>query len=153
MEFKGICIAVEDIEKARKFYEEVFGLKVISDYGINITFNAGFSLQQEFDWLLDIPKERIKSLENNFELYFEEDDFDSFIKNLEKRNDIKLLHATKEAPWGQRSIRFYDLDDHLIEVGENLKSVVKRYQNQGNSLEEVSKLMDITLDEVNAILK
>jgi ABC-type uncharacterized transport system auxiliary subunit len=31
-----------------------------------------------------------------------------------------FIKIYKEAEWGQRSVRFYDLDGHIIEVGENM---------------------------------
>ena len=62
------------------------------------------------------------------ELYFEEDNFDDFLVKLEGRDDINYIgDGVKEAGWGQRSIRFYDSDGHIIEVGENMKMVVKRF--------------------------
>lgn len=44
-----------------------------------------------------------------------------------------------EYPWGQRVIRFYDPDMHIIEVGEPMENVVKRFIDQGLSVEETSK--------------
>ena len=37
------------------FYKDLFELEVFQDYGRNISF-GGLSLQQDFDWLLGIPK-------------------------------------------------------------------------------------------------
>lgn len=50
---KHICmlISVSDIDAARKFYEELFGLEVFQNYGKNIAFTCGLALQQDFDWL------------------------------------------------------------------------------------------------------
>lgn len=82
MRYNGVCIAVKDIHLSRKFYEDLFRLEVLQDYGINVSF-GGLSLQQDFDWLVDIPKENILQEPNNMELYFEEDDFDSFVLKLQ----------------------------------------------------------------------
>lgn len=154
MKYEGVCIAVANIKAARRFYEELFDLEVFQDYGINISFAGGLALQQEFDWLLDIPKERIVRAPHNMELYFEEDDFDGFITKLEGRSDIEYLgDGVKEAGWGQRSIRFYDLDGHIIEVGENMKMVVKRFLSAGMSMDEVSKRMDVSLSDLEKLLK
>ncbi|WMC92545.1 hypothetical protein [Kineothrix sp. MB12-C1] len=69
-------------------------------------------MQQEFDWLLNIPKERVLKEPHNMELYFEEDEFDDFTVRLEQRNDIRYVgDGVTEASWGQRSVRFYDLDN------------------------------------------
>ena len=71
MKFSGSLISVKDINVSRKFYEDLFGLKVGFDFGINIGFDCGLSLQQDFDWLVGLNKEEIKYKTNNFELYFE----------------------------------------------------------------------------------
>lgn len=153
MKYEGVCIAVKDIGRSKQFYQDLFGLAVVQDYGINVSFGA-LSLQQDFDWLLDIPKETIVSEPHNMELYFEEDDFDAFIEKLSLRNDIRYLgNGVKEAGWGQRSIRFYDLDGHLIEVGENMKMVVQRFLSAGLSMEETSKRMDVSVSDLEALLQ
>ena len=152
MKYEGVCIAVKDINLSKKFYQELFGLEIFQDYGINVSF-GGLSLQQEFDWMLGVPKESILNKYHNMELYFEEDDFDGFIAKLEQRNDIEYIgDGIKEAGWGQRSIRFYDLDDHIIEVGENMKMVVKRFLDSGMSMEETSKRMDVSISDLETLL-
>lgn len=111
-------------------------------------------MQQEFDWLVGIPKESILEKAHNMELYFEEDDFDGFIAKLGLRGDIEYIgEGVKEASWGQRSIRFYDLDGHIIEVGENMKVVVKRFLDSGMSMEETSKRMDVSIPDLETLLR
>ena len=56
------------------------------------------------------------------EVYFEEDDFDTFAKKLQTFG-IHYVHPIKEHDWRQRVVRFYDPDCHIIEVGENIKFV------------------------------
>lgn len=153
MKYEGVCIAVKDVNLSKKFYQELFGLEIFQDYGINVSF-GGLSLQQEFDWLTGLPKESILEKAHNMELYFEEDDFDDFIMKLGQRNDIEYIgEGVKEADWGQRSIRFYDLDGHIIEVGENMKMVVKRFLNSGMSLAETSKRMDVSVADLEVLLQ
>ena len=111
MKYHGPCISVSDVNLSRKFYEDLFGLEVFQNYGINISFTCGLSLQQDFDRLLNIPKELIAKKSHNMELYFEEDNFNGFISKIKQRNDINYIgNGVIEAPWGQRCIRFYDLD-------------------------------------------
>lgn len=43
--------------------------------------------------------------------------------------------------WGQRVVRFYDPDYHIIEVGENMKAVCKRFSGEGMTLEGISERM------------
>lgn len=153
MKYEGVCIAVKDVNRSKKFYQEIFGLEVFQDYGINLSF-GGLSLQQEFDWLVGVPKESVLEKSHNMELYFEEDHFDEFITRLEERGDIQYMgDGVREAGWGQRSVRFYDLDGHIIEVGENMKMVVERFLDSGMSMEETSKRMDVSVPDLEAILK
>ena len=51
----------------------------------------------------------------------------------------KYVHGIKEHAWGQRGLRFYDPDFHIIEVSEPLSAVVKRFYDQGMTFEEISK--------------
>ncbi|MBP1757821.1 MAG: fosB [Firmicutes bacterium] len=152
MKYKGVCIAVKDIHLSKKFYQDLFELEVFQDYGRNVSF-GGLSLQQDFDWLLSIPKDSILKESHNMELYFEEDNFNDFIAKLQQRNDIRYIaDGVKEADWGQRSIRFYDLDGHIVEVGENMKMVVKRFLDSGLSMTETSKRMDVSLSDLETLL-
>jgi len=110
-------------------------------------------LQQNFDWLVGISKDTMKDKENNCEINFEMQDFDGFAKKLKAREDIVLLHDVLEQPWGQRGISFYDLDNHLIEVGESLKAVVERFRTKGMSIEHIAEKMDVTEVDVNRMLE
>ena len=151
---KHICmlISVADINAARKFYEDLFGLEVFQDYGRNIAFTCGLALQQDFDWLVDLPKEKVLKKSNNAEIVFEEQDFDGFLNKLKEYPDIEYLGEVIEHSWGQRVIRFYDLDGHIIEVGEDMKMVIKRFLASGMSMEEVSERMDISVDDLTKLL-
>ncbi len=63
-----------------------------------------------------------------------------------------LLQDVLTHTWGQRVIRFYDLDTHLIEAGETLKSVAERSIRQGKTMEAIAEKMDVTIDELHRIL-
>ena len=88
MKYTAVVLSVADVKAARGFYEDLFGLEVCQDYGINVSFTCGLSLQQEFDWLVGLPKESVLKKSNNIELCFEEEDFDGFLKKLERMPDI-----------------------------------------------------------------
>jgi len=151
---KYVCtvISVADISAAKKFYEELFGLEVYQDYGKNIAFTCGLALQQDFDWLVNIPKEKVLRKSNNAEVVFEEQDFDGFLNKLKEYPEIEYLGEVIEHSWGQRVIRFYDLDEHLIEVGEDMQMVVKRFLASGMTMEEVSAKMDVSIEDLTKLL-
>lgn len=151
MRFTGTVLSVADIHAARKFYEDLFNLDVYQDYGINIMFTCGISLQQEFDWLVHLPKEKITDYPNNMELCFEEENFDAFLKKL-KDYEVQYLSDIIEHDWGQRVVRFYDLDGHIIEVGESMKMVIQRFLNTGLTMDEVSIKMDASVEDLTKLL-
>lgn len=70
-----------------------------------------------------------------------------------KDYDIDYVHPIIEHSWGQRVVRLYDPDKHIIEVGENIKMVCKRFINTGMTVEQVAKRMDVPIDYVNECLK
>ncbi|ANU42494.1 glyoxalase [Flavonifractor plautii] len=151
---KHVCmlISVADINAARKFYEDLFGIEVFQDYGRNIAFTCGLALQQDFDWLVDLPKEKVLKKSNNAEIVFEEQDFDGFLNKLKEYPNIEYLGEVIEHSWGQRVIRFYDLDGHIIEVGEDMKMVIKRFLDSGMTMEEVSVKMDASIEDLTKLL-
>jgi uncharacterized glyoxalase superfamily protein PhnB len=55
---------------------------------------------------------------NAAELYFETDDIDAFLEKLNTYENIRYVHPIKMHSWGQRAVRIYDPDGHIIEVGE-----------------------------------
>ena len=153
MKYTSTVISVADIKAARAFYEDLFGLELYQDYGINISFTCGLALQQDFDWLVHLPKEKILKKPNNMEICFEEHDFDGFLDKLKKNPDFEYLGDVIEHGWGQRVIRFYDPDGHIIEVGENMKVVCKRFLDSGMTPEQVAARMEVPIKFVKACMR
>ena len=155
MKFKNPLLVVSDMEKSKKFYEDVLGLCVILDFGANVTLTGGLCLQTKETWMefIDAKEEDIIFGGKNAEIYFEEDDFDAFAERLKGLKNIDYVHPVIEHRWGQRVVRFYDPDKHIIEVGENLKMVCRRFLNSGMTEEEVAVRMDVPLKFVQACKK
>ena len=152
VKYTSTVISVSDISVSRRFYEDLFGLELYQDYGINISFTCGLSLQQEFDWLVSVPKETVLKRSHNMELAFEIRDFDGFLEKLGQYPGIEYLGEVIEHSWGQRVVRFYDPDGHIIEVGENMKMVVERFLSAGMTMEEVSARMDVSIEDLTKLL-
>ena len=47
--------------------------------------------------------------------------------------------------------RFYDPDGHLIEVGESMKMVIKRFLDRGMTMEEIAEKMDASVADLEKI--
>lgn len=154
MNFKGSLVAVQDIEKAKEFYQTVLGLELMVDAGVHVQLTGGVFLQTVDTWADFIHKKEDEViLENNAsELYFEVDDMDDFIKLLDNRSDIDYLHPVVEHSWGQRAVRFYDSDKHIIEVAENIVMVVKRFIDSGMTIEETAERTGVEPKYIQDIL-
>lgn len=152
MKFKNFLLIVTDIDKSVAFYKKVLGLHVIMDFGANKTLTGGLCLQTLETWKDFIHTDEISFGTNNAEIYFEEENFDTFINHL-KAMEISYIHPVQEHTWGQRVVRFYDPDRHIIEVGENMKTVCRRFLDNGMTPEQVAARMDVPIKFVNGIIR
>jgi len=117
MKLRNILIVVKDIENSKQFYHDLFGLDVLLDNDGNMILTEGLVLQEEAIWKKFLDRDIIH--ENNAtELYFEERNIEEFVEKLERLYpDIKYVNRLMTHSWGQKVVRFYDLDGNLIEVG------------------------------------
>ena len=117
MKFKNVLIVVKDIEKSRKFYHDLFDIDLVLDNDGNMILTEGLVLQDEKIWKSFLDRDIVPK-SNSCELYFEEQDIEAFIEKLEQLYpDVEYVNRLMTHSWGQRVIRFYDLDGNLIEVG------------------------------------
>lgn len=117
MRLKNVLIVVKDIEKSRKFYHDLFGIDLVLDNDGNMILTEGLVLQDEKIWKSFLGRD-ILPQNNACELYFEEQDIEAFVEKLERLYpSIEYVNHLMTHSWGQRIIRFYDLDGNLIEVG------------------------------------
>lgn len=154
MKYAGTLLSVRDMTRARRLYEGLLGCVVSMDLGVHIAYTNGVFLQEEHSWRAFIGKDADEIVygANNAELYFQEHEIESFYVRM-RVFDVELVHDLTEHSWGQRVVRFYDYDGHIIEVGEHLGDVVRRFFNEGMTREEVAKRMDVPLESIEGFLK
>lgn len=117
MRLKNVLIVVKDIEKSRKFYHDLFGIELVLDNDGNMILTEGLVLQDEKIWKSFLDRDIVPK-SNSCELYFEEQDIETFVEKLERLYpEIEYVNHLMTHSWGQRVVRFYDLDGNLIEVG------------------------------------
>jgi len=140
--FQSTVLFVKDIAVSRRFYQELLGQTVLVDHGPNVGFAGGFAiwqaehaLQTIYARLEDDPQPLGR---RNCEIYFESDELDPLCTRLQAEG-IELIHPIHEQPWGQRVVRFYDPDHHIVEVGEPMPFVIQRFLAQGLSVEQVAQ--------------
>lgn len=137
MKYQGCLLAVKDISASKHFYENVLHQNAVMDIGVHVTFE-GFSLQQGYAELVGIAVDSVKDQSHNYQVYFEVEDLDKVYAQMKSIPSLQWVHEIKEYPWGQRDIRVYDPDKHIVEIAEDMTTVIKRFFNQGMSPEEVS---------------
>lgn len=147
MELKNPLLAVADMERSLAFYETVLGLRVVLDFGASKTLTGGLCLQTLDTWRSFLGTDQVAFGGNDAEIYFEEDRFDAFAERLSTL-PIQYVHPVKEHRWGQRVVRFYDPDRHIIEVGENMAAVCRRFLDSGLTPEQTAERMDVSLEYV-----
>ena len=117
MKLKGFLIVVKDIKKAEKYYHDLFGLETLIDNDGNMIMSDGLVLQEEKYWRGFIDRDVVPQ-NNSCELYFEEEDLDTFYEKLKTfYPETEFANLPMTHTWGQRVVRFYDPDGNLIEVG------------------------------------
>jgi catechol 2,3-dioxygenase-like lactoylglutathione lyase family enzyme len=152
LKFACPLLAISNLEISKKFYKEVLGQKVTLDLGWNVAFSGGFAIQLNFAELISIDNGTVMKKPHNFELVFEEDDFDAFVEHLKKFDNIEYVHQPRKYDWQQRVVRIYDPDKHIIEIGESMDVIAKRYLSQGLSTEETAKIIQHPVEFVKSCI-
>lgn len=153
IKFISSVLFVKDIAVSRMFYEEILEI----DYGVNIGYVGGFSIWKKDDAHQNIFRdnkaeiELIGNREQQIELYFEVEYIDKICKKL-KDHQIEFVHDMFEQPWGQRVFRVYDPDKYIIELGEPMNVVIKRYYETGMTLEEVAERSSTPISIVRNVI-
>ncbi len=151
MKYIAALITVEDINRSRQFYENVMKQTVEFDFGQNVSFKGGFAIHLKSHFTALIDNKPIQSGSNSFELYFEFDNVDEFVKVL-KLNNVQFVHEAREQPWRQKVVRFYDPDFNIIEVGESLEFVAFRLSKEGLSNDEISKAIMMPVEYISVCI-
>lgn len=147
MKYQGCLLAVKDISASKSFYETVLHQNAVMDIGEHVSFE-GFSLQQGYAEIIGIASDSMKEQSHNFQVYFEVEDLDQVYAELKRIPSLQWVHEIREYPWGQRDIRVYDPDKHIVEIAEDMTTVIRRFFAQGMSAEEVSKRTMYPLEAV-----
>lgn len=124
------------------------------DHGANVKFKGGFAIHDinHYQGLLgESAKVQDLDKKNFMEIYFESAEIREIEEKIEDFG-CEVVHHVQEQPWGQRVLRFYDLDGYIIEVGEPLDVVVKRLAVEGLSREEISERSSMPLEFVKMVL-
>ncbi len=107
MRLRNILIVVEDIEKSKKFYHDLFGLDVILDNEGNVILTEGLVLQEKTIWKNFLERDII-SENNSCELYFEEKNIEAFCRKTgQALSGYKVCESFDDAQLGTEDCSFF----------------------------------------------
>jgi len=120
----AMSLFVEDVQAAKGFYREVFGVKVIFED----ESSAAFSFENLIINLLRVENAHeiiepgavaTRDSGSRFQLSIWVEDVDAVCVQLQKRG-VKLLAGPKNRPWGMRTANFIDPAGHSWEIGQKM---------------------------------
>lgn len=120
----AITLFVEDLERSKVFYQEVFGLSVFFED----ENSAVFKFENTLINLLKIPAARdliepgavaSPGAGSRFQLTIPVDDVDAACAELKARG-VELLNGPMDRPWGIRTASFTDPGGHIWEFAQPL---------------------------------
>lgn len=155
IQFHSNVLFVRDIERSRNFYEDLLECELSENMGTNVSYTCGISLWQiagEHVIPQSLGVESVFGKSNRQELYFESDSPYEIEERL-LATDVVFLHRLHEESWGQQTIRFFDPDGHLIEVGEPLAVFLQRFYDKGMSIEQIEQKTTVPARDIRKILE
>ena len=120
MKFVNPLPFVTDIDRSKRFYSDVPGLRVLEDHGDFVGMKTALPCTMPCRFI-ELSSGRTRDDHapygrRNFVLYFEVDDIDAAFNRISSQ--VELIHPVETQAWGQRVFRLYDPDEHIVEVGE-----------------------------------
>jgi catechol 2,3-dioxygenase-like lactoylglutathione lyase family enzyme len=148
-------LIVNDIERSKIFYQELFSMEIENDFGTNISFKNAFSLWEKnrAEEIIFNSEDKIYSSSKikNMELYFESDNIEALWNKLREKN-IEFIHEPREEPWGQKTLRFLDPDKYIIEIAEPMENLILRLFSEGYSESEIAQKTQMNINSVKEVL-
>ena len=155
LKFVSPLIVVEDMARSRQFYEQLLEQKVKFDFGVDVAFEGDFTihLKSHFQSLLgDATRYPITPKAHNGELYFDTDEIELIYQRLQAAG-VEFIEGIQEQPWGQRAMRLYDPDGHILEIGEPMEITVQRFYRKGWSIDRIAEKTGMPPEFIEGAIK
>jgi catechol 2,3-dioxygenase-like lactoylglutathione lyase family enzyme len=115
-----ITLFVEDLETAKRFYQEVFGLPVAFEDDDSAGFKFGEThvnllKVSEAPGLVEPATVATRDAGVRFQFTLFVDDVDAMCEELKERG-VDLLNGPMDRPWGIRTASFRDPGGHIWEI-------------------------------------
>jgi catechol 2,3-dioxygenase-like lactoylglutathione lyase family enzyme len=119
-----ITLFVEDLQKVRAFYQEVFGVLAVYEDDVSAVFNFGnmsinlLSISEAYG-LIHPGAVGSRESGSRFQFTIRVDDVDAVCNELNTRG-VALLNGPLDRPWGVRTAAFTDPAGHVWELAQQL---------------------------------
>jgi catechol 2,3-dioxygenase-like lactoylglutathione lyase family enzyme len=118
----AITLFVEDLEAAKQFYGQVFGLPVTFEDDDSAVFKFGDTLVNLLKTtaageLIEPAAVASREAGSRFQFTVEVDDVDAMCADLATRG-VELLNGPMDRPWGIRTASFRDPGGHIWEIAK-----------------------------------
>jgi len=150
IKFHSPVLISKDIKKMKNFYQKILKQQIEFDLGNCIIFTCGLTiwkLKPDYPLTRHLHYSYHSNGNKNLELCFETDEFEKIVKEL-KKVELNLIHDVSEEKWGQLTIRFFDPENNIVEIGEAMPCFVRRMYKNGFSEKKISKKTSLPLDKV-----
>jgi catechol 2,3-dioxygenase-like lactoylglutathione lyase family enzyme len=120
----AVTLFVEDLDRARQFYRETFGLPVVFEDPNSAVFRFGSTLINLLqvaaapELIAPAPVARADS-GSRFQFTIDVPDVDALCADLERRG-VELLNGPMNRPWGIRTASFRDPGGHIWEIASRI---------------------------------
>jgi catechol 2,3-dioxygenase-like lactoylglutathione lyase family enzyme len=120
----AITLFVDDVDRARTYYRNVFGLPVVFEDSDSAVFDFGGTsvnllAAAAAEELIEPRAVAPRDTGSRFQLTITVDDVDSLCGQLSERG-VTLLNGPVDRPWGLRTASFSDPDGHVWEIAAAL---------------------------------
>jgi lactoylglutathione lyase len=120
----AITLFTEDLERAKAFYQETFGLPVVFEDKDSAVFNFDDTLinllrVSAAPELIAPATVAGPETGSRFQLTIGVDDVDAVCAELARRG-VQLLNGPMDRPWGIRTASFTDPAGHIWEIAQDL---------------------------------
>jgi catechol 2,3-dioxygenase-like lactoylglutathione lyase family enzyme len=118
----GVTLFVEDLQAAKQFYVQVFGLPVAFEDDDSTVFKFGNTFVNLLKTsaageLIEPGKVATREAGSRFVFTIEVDDVDAMCAELTARG-VELLNGPMDRPWGVRTASFMDPGGHIWEIAK-----------------------------------
>lgn len=119
-----ITLFVEDLQRVRAFYQEVFGLSAVYEDAVSAVFNFGnmsinlLNISEAYG-LIQPGTVANRESGSRFQFTIRVDDVDAVCDELKPRG-VTLLNGPMDRSWGVRTAAFMDPAGHVWEIAQQL---------------------------------